>query len=126
MKRLWIGVGFLAVILVVGIVLTVAFGRIHTPISDDLRQASQQALEQNWEKATALADSARAAWGKYQNFVAAVADHEPLEEMRSLLDQLKVYAQQHRTADFAAMCAQLASMAEAIWESQQVMWWNLL
>lgn len=126
MRRLWIGVGFLAVILAVGIVLTVAFGRIHTPISEDLRQASQQALEQNWEKATALADSARAAWGKYQNFVAAVADHEPLEQMRSLLEQLQVYAQQHRTADFSAVCVELASMAEAILESQKIMWWNLL
>lgn len=126
MRRLWIGVGFLIVMLAVAILLTVLFDRIHTPLSEDLRQASQLAMEGNWEKATALTGQARADWKQYREFIAAVADHEPLEKMENLLEQLDVYAQQRRTADFSAMCVELAAMADAMLESQQLTWWNFL
>ena len=126
MKRLWIGVVFLAVILTVGIVLTRVFDRIHTPLSDDLGQASALALDENWEKATALTRQARADWEQYREFIAAVADHEPLEEMERLLDQLDVYADQRRTADFSATCVELACLADAMLESQSLTWWNFL
>jgi len=81
MRRLWIGVGFLIAMLAVAILLTVLFDRIHTPLSEDLRQASQLAMEGDWEKATALTGQARADWSKYRELIAAVADHEPLEKM---------------------------------------------
>ena len=126
MRRLWIGVGFLIVMLAVAILLTVLFGRIHTPLSEDLRQASQLAMEGNWEKATALTQQARADWSKYRELIAAVADHEPLEEMEHLLEQLEVYGKQRRTADFASRCVELASLADAMLESQQLTWWNFL
>jgi len=73
MRRLWIGVSFLVVILTAGIVLTVAFVRIHRPLSQDLRQASQLAMEGAWEKATALTEQARADWMQYREMIAAVA-----------------------------------------------------
>ena len=126
MRRLWIGVGFLIVMLAVAILLTVLFDRIHTPLSEDLRQASQLAMEGDWEKATALTQQARADWKQYRELIAAVADHEPLEKMENLLEQLDVYAQQRRTADFSAMCVELAAMADAMLESQQLTWWNFL
>ena len=90
MKRLWIGIAFLAVMLAMGIVLTVLFDRIHTPLSENLQEASRLAMMDDWEKATALAKQARADWEKYREFIAAVADHEPLEKMEYLLDQLLV------------------------------------
>lgn len=126
MRRLWIGVGFLIVMLAVGIVLTLLFDRIHTPLSEDLRQASQLAMAEDWEKATALAQQARADWKQYREFIAAVADHEPLEKMEYLLDKLDVYAQARRTADFSAVCVELAALADAMLESQQLTWWSFL
>lgn len=124
MKRLWIGVGFLIVMLAVAIVLTVLFDRIHTPLAADLQEAAQLAMAQNWEKATALTQQARADWKRYREFIAAVADHEPLEKMEYLLDQLQVYAKLHRTADFSATCVELAALADAMLESQSLTWWN--
>ncbi|MBQ7817304.1 MAG: DUF4363 family protein [Oscillospiraceae bacterium] len=126
MRRLWIGVGFLIVMLVVGIALTVLFDRIHTPLAEDLQQASQLALAEDWEKATALAQQARADWKQYREFIAAVADHEPLEKMEYLLDQLDVYAEARREADFSAVCVELAALADAMLESQSITWWNFL
>lgn len=124
MKRLWIGVGFLIVMLAVAIVLTVLFDRIHTPLAADLQEAAQLAMAQNWEKATALTQQARADWQQYRKFIAAVADHEPLEKMEYLLDQLQVYAQTRRTADFSATCVELSALADAMLESQSLTWWN--
>ena len=126
MRRLWIGVGFLIVMLVVGIAMTVMFDRIHTPLAEDLQQASQLALAEDWEKATALAQQARADWKQYREFIAAVADHEPLEKMEYLLDQLDVYAEARREADFSAVCVELAALADAMLESQSITWWNFL
>ena len=124
MRRLWIGVGFLIVMLAVAIVLTVLFDRIHTPLAEDLQEAAQLAMAQDWEKATALTQRARADWKRYREFIAAVADHEPLEKMEYLLDQLQVYAKLHRTADFSATCVELAALADAMLESQSLTWWN--
>ena len=126
MTRLWIGVSFLIVILAVGVVLTMLFDRIHTPLTEDLRQASQLAMDQEWEKATALTQKARADWKQYRKLIAAVADHEPLEEMEHLLEQLEVYGRQRRTADFSALCVEVASLADAMLESQRITWWNFL
>lgn len=124
MKRLWIGVGFLVVMLVLAILLTVVFDRIHTPLSEDLQKAADLAMVQDWEKATALTRQARADWKKYRELIAAVADHEPLEKMEYLLDQLDVYAAARRKADFSATCVELAAMADAMLESQSLTWWN--
>lgn len=126
MRRLWIGVGVLVVMLAVAICLTAAFDRIHTPLSEDLKQASQLAMAGEWEKATALTRQARADWKNYRELIAAVADHEPLEKMEYLLDQLLVYGQSHRRADFAAICVEVAALAEAMLESQSLTWWNFL
>ena len=124
MRRLWIGVGVLIVMLAVAICLTATFDRIHTPLSEDLMQASQLAMAGEWEKATALTRQARADWKNYRELIAAVADHEPLEKMEYLLDQLLVYGQLHRRADFAAICVEVAALAEAMLESQSLSWWN--
>lgn len=126
MKRLWVGVGFLIVMLAVAICLTGLFDRIHTPLSEDLQKAADLAMMEDWEKATALTRQARADWKKHREFIAAVADHEPLEKMEYLLDQLLVYAQLHRAADFSATCVELAALADAMLESQSLTWWNFL
>ena len=126
MKRLWIGIGFLAVILLIGTGITLAFEQLHKPLSDTLQQASEAAMAEDWEKASALTKSAKADWEKCREFTAAVADHEPLEEMDALFAQLEVLARQQETTDFAALSAQLARMAQAMADSQSISWWNLV
>lgn len=126
MKRLWIGVGLLVFFLVMGILLTLSFHRIHAPLSQTLDTASQEAIAGNWETAQSLAATARDRWEKYRKFTAAVADHEPLEEMDALFDQLEHYAVLGWEGEFAALCTQLSSMAAAMEESQALTWWTLL
>ena len=126
MKRLYIGIGLLLFFLIAGILLTFCFCRIHAPLAETMEEASRQALNGNWENAISLAQSARERWETYRNFTAAVADHEPLEEMDMLFSQLDIYAKLRLSVEFADICTRLSQMAAAMEESQAFTWWTLL
>ena len=126
MKRLWIGVVLLALFLVLGILLTFSFCRIHAPLAQTLEDASRHALSGDWERACASARDAKERWEKYRNFTAAVADHAPLEEMDALFSQLDIYMSLSWKGEFATLCSQLSQMAAAMEESQALTWWTLL
>lgn len=126
MKRLYIGIGFLATLLAVGIGITVAFARLHEPLARDLRTAAETAEAGDWERAGQLVTRIRSDWERCRNFTAAVADHEPLEQMEALLSQIEVYARHRNAEEFASCAAALARMADAMAHSQSITWWNLL
>lgn len=126
MKRLWVGVAFLGVLLALGILVTAAFARFHYPLADKLEQASETALAEDWAGALEISRSARNNWERFRRFTAMLADHEPLEEMDSLFRQLQVWERLGEREEFAATCAQLAVMARAMADSQAITWWNLL
>lgn len=123
MKRIYIGVALLVLLAILGIALTVVFNRLHQPLSAKLEQASAAALEGDWEKATALAKDAGADWTRYRRFTAAVADHQPLEEMDSRFARLQVLTDQEDPDEFALCCAELSVLARAMGESQSIRWW---
>lgn len=126
MKRLCIGIVILALLLGGSVAINLAMGRIHRPIADDLQQAGQRALAEDWDAALALFRQADRRWEKYHRFTAAFADHTPMDEMDSLLEELEVYALQRENPHFSATCAHLYFMATAIAESHNISWWNLL
>lgn len=126
MKRLWLGVGILAAVLVLGLLLTFGMDAIHKEISDNMTQAAQAALAENWEAAQTQAAKAQKSWQSWRHFVAAFADHEPLEEMDRLFAELSVYRSQQLVPEYAAVCLCLARQAEAIGESHSFNWWHLL
>ena len=125
MKKLWAGVAILSVILILGIFTGLALHDLHQELSGDLSQAGKLAAT-DWEKANALAQSARAKWDKNRHLASALADHEPLEQIDSLFSELAVYSQPEQWAQYAAICANLSSLADAIGEEQLLLWWNLL
>ena len=126
MKRLYIGAALLAVMLAGGVVLTAAFTALHEPLGETLRQAQEAAAAGDWETAAELTAQAKNRWEKHRHFVAAVADHEPLEEMDSLFARLEVLCRLREEDEFAADCAELSRLCEAMAESQRVTWWSLL
>ena len=66
MKRSWIGLGLLGVLLVAGLLVTWAMVRFHDPIAADLTAAGEQALAGNWVQAEALSQKAADCWEKYE------------------------------------------------------------
>ena len=126
MKRSWIGLILLLVLLAGGIAATWAMGQCHTPISRDLANAALAAVEGNWERGESLLLSARTAWGRSRHLTACFADHTPMEEIDALFAQVEVYAAVREETDFAAGCAALAGKVKAMGQAHGASWWNLL
>ena len=126
MKRLWIGVLILLLLLGTGIGITVFADHVHAAISDALSQASDAALAGDWDTAILLSGTAKSKWISYRNITATIADHEPMEEIDSLFAQLDIYGRTRQGISFSACCEALSVFAIAIGESQSVSWWCLL
>ena len=58
--------------------------------------------------------------------MAAMVDHELLEETEKMLSELAVYRSRRLSTEYATVCLCLAKQAEAIGESQSLRWWHLL
>lgn len=123
MKRLWIGVAVLIILLALGIGLTAVFSAIHTPLAQTLSQAAVSAQKGDLEAANAAVSQAQRQWEHCRRFSAAVVDHRLLEEMEELFAQLEFTENPHV---LAALCARLSSRAAEMAESQAITWWNLL
>ena len=126
MKRFWLGVAILLILLLAGIGSTIFMARFHSDITQDLEKASQAVTAGNWTAALELADQAEARWERGKRAAAAFADHEPLEQMDDVFAQLRLYGRLRLTADYAAACTHLAELARALGESHSLFWWNLL
>lgn len=126
MKRLWIGAALLAVMLVSGLWVTKAMQDIQEPVAKDLEEAAHLALEDEWGKAEALTTRARKQWQKKWHMTAAVADHEPMDEIDALFAELEVYAKSADSVSYSGTCAHLAELLKAMSEAHGLNWWNLL
>ena len=103
-----------------------AMDSVHRSISDDLRQSAQAAQSDHWAQADTLADSASSSWEENWRFSAAMADHTALDEIDALFAQAEVYRQNREPIAYAAACARLSQLIEALEEGHSLSWWNLL
>ena len=126
MKRMWIGVALLGVLLAAGIGLHYGFDAMHRPLAAQLEAAGEAAVAGNWQEAVATVEAAREKWEHFRPLTAAVADHEPLEEIDGLFSRLQVLAEGRAVTEFAAECRQLDILADAIADTQGLTWWSLL
>lgn len=126
MKRMWIGVVLLAVLLISGILVTEFMERTHGPIAEDLAEAAALAMEGHWDKAEALTVKVRKSWEKRLPLTAAFVDHEPMEEVEALFARIDVCARERNRLDFASTCAYLAKLMEALGESHSLNFRNLM
>ena len=126
MKRLWLGLTILAVLLLSGCLIYNRLDKMLAPIATDLELAAAAALQDDWGTARDLAVHAAIRWEKFHRFTAAFADHTPMDELDSLFAELTVYARQQEKPHFAAICAHLSFLSTTIADSHRLTWWNLL
>lgn len=126
MKRGWIGLALLAVLLAGGLFVTWRMAYCHESVAQNLKEAGDRALAEDWAAAAALAQQAKHDWETGWNFSAAFADHEPMEEIDSQFALLNVYGSVRDGISFAAVCAQLARQVEAMGDAHGLTWRNLL
>ena len=126
MKRLWIGIAFLALLLAGGFGINAGMDNLQKEISQQLDAACQTALAGDLEQAAVQANAAKEIWEQYRDLVAAVTDHEPMEEMDTLFAQLPIYYETDSPLNFAAVCSDLTLLIQAIGENQALKWWGVL
>ena len=126
MKRLWIGIAILAALLALGIGTTVFAVRTHEDLSQNLRQASEAALRGKWTEARQLSMDAKTKWETYRHGIAAIADHEPMDEIDDLFSQMEVYLLTRQQIPFSTCCASLSVLTKAMGEAHTINWWSLL
>lgn len=126
MNRFWIGIGLLLALLGVGLWAMFVMDSVQSEISEDLRQSAEAAQQGNWARADELARSAMDRWEENWRFSAAMADHTALDEIDSIFSQARAYREHRQTADYAATCARLEKLIEALEEGHDLSWWNLL
>lgn len=126
MKRFWISILLLSVLLFAGWLIQWGMDAVHRPIAEDLQQAAQAALQEDWDTALLLSQRAHARWEKYHRFTAAFADHTPMDELDGLFAEQTVFAAEREMPHFAAACMHLSQLATAMADSHSISWWNLL
>ncbi len=126
MKRCWIGIGLLVLFLAAGLWVMAEMDTAHRRISRDLEQAVEQTLSGETEQGVLLAQQAKQHWEDARRGTACVADHEPMEEIDSLFARLEVYAREGQALEFAACCARLSALVQAMGEAHSLQWWNIL
>ena len=126
MKRFFLGLLILTMLLCGSLLIHRSLHYIHAPIADDLEQAAHAALREDWGKALSFARRASDRWHQFHRFTAAFADHTPMDELDQLFAQLPFFAHQRENPHFSALCQDLSTLARAMAESQRLSWWNLL
>lgn len=125
MRRFWLGVGLLAVLLALGVTATLGVKGFCRPLKAQLRQAQQAALEKDWDRALELQEKSRGQWQRYRKLCAAITDHAPMERIDEMFRTLEVFGREQDAVRFAQTCAQIGAVAEAVEEAQAVNWWNI-
>lgn len=109
MKRLWVGIILLVVLLAGTLAVTVAMDRIYAPITEALEAGDLEAAEVRYQR--------------WRDLTAAFADHGPMEEMDALFARAEICEDEQERK---ALCAELAKRAQAMSNAHSPTWWNLL
>lgn len=126
MKRGWIGLGLLVVLLAASLLVTWRMDNIHREIAEKLNRSAAFAMSGDWEEAEELSEEAYESWQERWHFSAAFADHEPMETIDAQFAQLWPYLTDRDSVSFSALCRELARQVEAMGDAHGLNWWNLL
>ena len=124
MRRFWLGIGVRAVLVLGSLAVGRKVEQLHTPVVRNLEQPISFAEEGAGEAALQAVRAAKEHWNQGWQFVAAFADHEPMDEVDNLFSALRAYAPD--SAEFVACCQQLLQRTESVLRNQTLSWWNLL
>ena len=126
MKRFWFGFGLLLTLLISGILQFNAINRVHLPLAEKLTRTAEAARASDFSLAQELLEEARQDWNSHRKTLAAVTDHQPMEEIEGLFAAADCYDLADNGEEMAAACAHLAALIQALSESNRLSWWNLL
>lgn len=126
MKRFWLGAGILAVLLACGIGVSLYMEHFHGELAEEMTAAAAAAVAGDWQESVAHITRGKMRWERGRHIAAAFYDHEPLEKLDGLFDQLAVCCQMDLEEEYVLICTEIAQMSRTLGESHSLKWWNLL
>lgn len=125
MKRLWIGIGLMAVMLLSGIMVPEILDECHESVVEDLDRAADMAMAGQWDSALRLLDRAEDNWEEKRPVTASFTEHEPMDDIDGMFEQLEIYAAAKDPVSFGSTCVYLSSRLDALGNGHDFNLWNL-
>ena len=126
MKRSWLGFFLLLVLLGLSLLSTWAMGQACEPITENLLQASEEGLREDWGRAALFVAKARQDWESCALLRTMLTDHGPMEDMDALFCLLETYGISRENVAFSAICREMAEKIQAMGEAHSLVWENIL
>ena len=96
-------------------------GRHMADVQEPIALQMEQAAVLTGEASDRASAQARERWQGHRCFIAAFADHQPMEDIEALFAQLSQLAVE-KNPDYAALCLEIASRARAMAQAHA---WNV-
>lgn len=125
MKRIWFGAALLITLLILCLCSGALMERTHLAQAEELDRAARLALADRWEGAESAFLKAKDNWESSVPLVAALTDHEPMDEIEGFYGELEVFLQLRDAASFSASCRYLAAQLDALGKSHSFNLQNL-
>lgn len=126
MKRGLFGMGILAVLLIVCLIVMGTAAVLPRRVVENLQTAADTALSGDWETTTALTEGARAEWEEIRLFYRCITYQDEIQKIDSLFSQLAAYQQAGEAGIYGATCLSLADQTRALGEDQLLTIWDFL
>lgn len=126
MSRTWVGIVLLALLLIAGIGSLMGVQGPLDTIAQHLETASALALSGSLAEGAEPVQKAQDLWISLRNGLAAVTDHDPLEQIDAGFALLKLYAAAGDSRNFAVVCIDLSMQIRAVGDAHSIQWWNIL
>lgn len=126
MKRLWIGVVLMALLLAGGIWEFRWLETTYKPAAAAIEQAEEMAQNRDLDGAAALTRSVQRTWNTKKHIAAAFVPHDMIDEIEGLFARLELYQAGGDAAAYAVSCTQLSMLLDALGNVYTPTWWNLL
>ncbi len=122
MRKLWLGLAILALLLVLCIGALVMLDGLNQQTAALLEQAA----EADMEEAAAVSLRAKQCWENTVGFIDTVMSHEETDEIRREFSDLLVFARAKSREEYLASCGRLLVMIRHLTEMERPLWQNIL
>lgn len=124
--RFWIGIVLLICLLATGLWVSFTLTSSQEEMAQLAQQAEDYAHNGHMQQSQQSAQQAYSLWQQRFQALAAIADHEPLDEVEAQFRQLLAFVEEQDTEEFVASCARLIAGIRAIAQAHTLTWWNIL
>ncbi len=122
MRKLWLGLSILGVLLILCIGELSILNRQNCQITALL----EQAFHADMEEAETISLRAKQCWEKSVSFIDTVMSHEETDEIRREFSDLLIFAREKSREDYLASCGRLLVMIQHLTEMERPLWQNIL